>query len=356
MFRTLNRWWQRRKGNATKAIATSEQGIEAVQQPNEPAPSEWVAYDENLLERARTQWQFGDWESLAALSREILQHHPDRAKLALLAAAGHQQLGDMTLARQFTRLAQDWGASKKLISQVLIAGVHNTLGRASTFRGDKPRALKHFECAISTASQNGDARLVTKARIAEELESCSRKIKKNNINQITLEKGNEFSSVEYWENRYRDGGNSGYGSYGRLAEFKAEIINKFIEENEINDAIEFGCGDGNQLSKLKIKSYLGVDISKTAIIKCKNKFKNDPGKKFMTLHEFNKKPSKSQVTLSLDVIYHLVENEEFKKYINTLLDASNKYCVIYSSNEPHDTLQAKHIKQRNFTDWIKTNS
>ncbi len=43
-----------------------------------------VPYDENLLERARTQWQFGDWASLMKLERDTLQHHPDRAKLALL--------------------------------------------------------------------------------------------------------------------------------------------------------------------------------------------------------------------------------------------------------------------------------
>jgi hypothetical protein len=52
-----------------------------------------VPYDENLLERARTQWQFGDWDSLAKLERDTLQHHPDRAKLALLAAAGHLRTG-----------------------------------------------------------------------------------------------------------------------------------------------------------------------------------------------------------------------------------------------------------------------
>lgn len=46
-----------------------------------------VPYDEKLLKRSRTQWKFGDWASLAALNRETLQHHPDRAKLALLAAA-----------------------------------------------------------------------------------------------------------------------------------------------------------------------------------------------------------------------------------------------------------------------------
>ena len=32
----------------------------------------WVAFDENLLERTRTQWQFGDWESLSSISKESL--------------------------------------------------------------------------------------------------------------------------------------------------------------------------------------------------------------------------------------------------------------------------------------------
>ena len=59
-----------------------------------------VAYDENLLERARIQWQFGDWESLSQLRRDTLQHHPDRAKLALLVGAGHLQLGRPNQARE----------------------------------------------------------------------------------------------------------------------------------------------------------------------------------------------------------------------------------------------------------------
>lgn len=128
-------------------------------------PSELVPYDENLLERSRTQWQFGDWESLAKLERDTLQHHPDRAKLALLAAAGHQQLGNMGAARQLTRLAQDWGCSKKLISQILIAGVHNTLGQAATLSGSQQRALQHFEKSICIGVPHGDISLLTKARV-----------------------------------------------------------------------------------------------------------------------------------------------------------------------------------------------
>lgn len=127
-------------------------------------------YDEYLLDRARTQWQFGDWESLIKIERETLQHHPDRAKLALLAAAGHLQQGDNNTARQFTHLAQEWGCSKKLISQILIAGVHNSLGRASAINGDGQRALQHFENAIAAGVPAGEIRLLSKARLGEQLE------------------------------------------------------------------------------------------------------------------------------------------------------------------------------------------
>ncbi|MGB6192692.1 MAG: hypothetical protein WBF42_09515, partial [Terracidiphilus sp.] len=41
------------------------------------------------------------------------------------------------------------------------------------------------------------------------------------------------SSAEYWEQRYKAGGNSGVGSYSRLAEFKAEFLNRFVEEHQI---------------------------------------------------------------------------------------------------------------------------
>lgn len=125
-----------------------------------------VPYDENLLERARTQWQFGDWASLAKLDRDTLQHHPDRAKLALLAAAGRLQTGNDAEARQFIRLAQDWGVSTKLISQILVSGVYNSLARAAMCMGDSARSHKNFENAILVLQKSTDVRLVAEARAA----------------------------------------------------------------------------------------------------------------------------------------------------------------------------------------------
>ena len=123
-----------------------------------------VPYDEHLLERARTQWQFGDWDSLIKLDRNTLQHHPDRAKLALLTAAGHLQIGNPNEGMQYIRLAKDWGCSKKLLLQILSAGVHNSLGRAAARSGQQQRAFKHFEQAIRLGTPGNDARLLTQAR------------------------------------------------------------------------------------------------------------------------------------------------------------------------------------------------
>jgi hypothetical protein len=126
-------------------------------------------YDKHLFERARTQWQFGDWESLARIERESLYHHPQRASLALLAAAGHQQLGNMEDTRDFTRLAREWGATKKMISQVLIAGVYNTLGKASALCGQQQRAIGHFKKSLNTSGDEGDIRLLSQARAEQQV-------------------------------------------------------------------------------------------------------------------------------------------------------------------------------------------
>jgi hypothetical protein len=128
----------------------------------------WVAFDENLLDQARTQWQFGDWERLAAIPRESLQHHPERAKLAVLVAAGHGQCGNLDKFQQFIRLAQDWGCSRKLISQVLISGVQNSLGRASLAAGQPERAKLFFDQSVRTGMPGADLKLLVKARVRQQ--------------------------------------------------------------------------------------------------------------------------------------------------------------------------------------------
>ncbi len=162
------------------------------------------------------------------------------------------------------------------------------------------------------------------------------------------------TSPDYWERRYRAGGNSGDGSYGRLAEFKAEVLNRFVADNRIETVIEFGCGDGNNLSLAKYPSYVGLDVATGAIEICKKRFANDPTKSFYRYDAAtfvgNHRPFHAQLALSLDVIYHLVEDQIFAAYVHALFGAADNFVIVYSSD--FDAQQQSHVRHRRFTVWV----
>ena len=124
-----------------------------------------VPYDWHLLERVITQWQFGDWTSLLMLERETIEHHPDRATLALFGGVARLQKGRLDEGRQFFSMAKDWGCSKKQIAQMLAACVHDHMANANLLidRGD--RAVMHLEKALNTATPGCETSLLTQGRL-----------------------------------------------------------------------------------------------------------------------------------------------------------------------------------------------
>lgn len=159
------------------------------------------------------------------------------------------------------------------------------------------------------------------------------------------------TSQDYWITRYNAGGNSGDGSYNQLAAFKAETLNDFVTKAKIRQVIEYGCGDGNQLALSKYPSYLGFDVSGRALTLCKNAFAGDETKSFRHMSEY--KGDRAELTLSLDVIYHLVEDDVFLDYMKRLFDSADRYVVIYSSNtDENRPNQEAHVRHREFSRWV----
>lgn len=176
------------------------------------------------------------------------------------------------------------------------------------------------------------------------------------ISKITRTLNSLFfkGSQDYWERRYANGGNSGIGSYGDFATFKAKVINEFITKNGINSAIEFGCGDGHQLALINYKNYTGVDVSQSAINRCRAIYSGDNNKSFLHLSEHSTQTA--EIALSLDVLYHLTEDETYHEYLKKLFLSSTQFVIIYSTNFESATttpILNKHVRHRKFTDWVK---
>ena len=158
-----------------------------------------------------------------------------------------------------------------------------------------------------------------------------------------------FDSAQYWRDRYRAGGNSGAGSYGRLAQFKAEVINAFVREHGISSVIEFGCGDGAQLTLADYPAYVGFDVADESVETCRSRFAQDATKQFRNAADWSHE--RAQLTLSLDVIYHLIEDDVFHDYMRKLFFSAARYVIIYASNHEGGHIAA-HVKHRKFTEWV----
>lgn len=162
-----------------------------------------------------------------------------------------------------------------------------------------------------------------------------------------------WNSTDYWDGRYRKGGNSGAGSYNRLAVFKAEFLNRFVVQHRIFSVIEFGCGDGSQLELARYGSYVGVDVSSKAVEICRSRFSGDESKLFLQSNAFAPGTS-ADLVLSLDVVYHLVEGHVFETYMRQVFGSAARFVIVYSSNVDHEG-PPRHIRHRQFTQWIEHN-
>ena len=164
------------------------------------------------------------------------------------------------------------------------------------------------------------------------------------------------SSAEYWERRYGDGGTSGSGSYGPQADWKASVVNGLISELGITSAVELGCGDGNQLSYCDWPRYLGLDVSATAVRRCAAAFAADPTKSFArydpdafadTAGWFS-----ADAAVSLEVIFHLVEEEVLRTYLRTLFALGRRYVVVCSTDREDVPAANAHERHRRWTPML----
>ena len=157
-----------------------------------------------------------------------------------------------------------------------------------------------------------------------------------------------FSSAAYWESRYRANGASGAGSLGGLARFKAGVINRFVADNRVGSVIDLGCGDGSQLGLLALPAdYVGVDASPAGLAVCAARC---PGRRFVGVEALATLPP-AELTLSLDVLYHLTEDAVFAATVRALFGLARRFVLIYSSNADAG-FTAPHVRHRRFTDVV----
>ena len=161
---------------------------------------------------------------------------------------------------------------------------------------------------------------------------------------------------DYWEQRYADGGNSGSGSQGDLAQAKADHINTVLRRDDVTSVVDWGCGDGTLLSLLDLDTvrYVGVDVSASAIQLSAQK---RPEVALVLWREGADIYFSADLALSIDILFHFPDDDEYDKYLAALFRSSRRYVLIHNAEhgpDPHEHVRwrpvSSDVRQR-FPNW-----
>lgn len=148
--------------------------------------------------------------------------------------------------------------------------------------------------------------------------------------------------MAYWEARYASAGTSGSGSAGEAARSKAAYVNDLIRREQVRSVVDWGCGDGRQLDWLDLPAaYLGVDIAPAAITRC---IERHPDRAFLVWPEGIEVLVRAELALSLDVIFHLVDDGDFESYWDRLFASATRLVLVHATD--HDACGARHVRHR----------
>jgi len=145
---------------------------------------------------------------------------------------------------------------------------------------------------------------------------------------------------EYWNGRYKNGNNSGYGSYGE------QLIKKidWLSSLDINSISEIGCGDMNfaqaLLRRYPKASYNGQDISEFIIEENRKKF---PGLNFV--NKVDNLPV-ADLLLCVDVLFHIIQDSDVEAVLKQIEAKWSNYLAITAYER--DEEMGGHVRIRKF--------
>jgi SAM-dependent methyltransferase len=153
---------------------------------------------------------------------------------------------------------------------------------------------------------------------------------------VTVRKeSEEYKERTFWEDNYRRGLSSGYGSRGDEATWKLAEITRIAREFKVESLTDFGSGDGHLAFALNevlpAIRYRGIDIAPTAVQA--NTARALPNQTF-EVGDFGREfEAPADMVLCIDVLFHQATQERHDAVIANVCKNFRKVAVIVVWNE-----------------------
>lgn len=142
-------------------------------------------------------------------------------------------------------------------------------------------------------------------------------------------------SVKYWDKRYktRPELGSGKGSQGARGRWKADHVNRAAAS--VESVLDIGCGDARQAALYDVPGYLGWDPSAEAVRRARRLM---PKLAFVT----GPLPAPRDLHLSMDVIFHLLTEDEYAEHMTALFSAKRAVLICAPSKTGQTARHVRH--------------
>jgi len=148
----------------------------------------------------------------------------------------------------------------------------------------------------------------------------------------------DIESLKHWNSRYKEGRDSGGGSYGDIVFAKLKAMKTHILPEDVSSIFDLGCGDfsfGSRVSEMfPSAKYTAVDQSSVVIgrnIRIYNSKFN-----FKIQDNINED---ADLVLCVDVLFHVLREEKYNEILHGLIKHWKKYLVISAFDRDGETLE-----------------
>lgn len=130
---------------------------------------------------------------------------------------------------------------------------------------------------------------------------------------------------DYWNERYAAGGTSGPGSVGALRDWKRGVV--LSTAGPLTSVIDIGCGDLSFWDGCPPAQYTGLDLSTVIIARNQRRF---PDRRWICGAASVHPPVSAPVVLCFDVLFHILDETEFRRTLASLCACSEQWIFIYT--------------------------
>ena len=166
-----------------------------------------------------------------------------------------------------------------------------------------------------------------------------------------------MSNRHIWNQRYLNSKVKSRNAFNPTIRYVWSIINHYAGKDIKESCIDVACGDHSFWKYFlwwyrRCDNYIGIDISDIQIDINVKRFIHDEGKVFLVGNSADLfRGLERKVVLCIDLLFHILDDEEYKQTIINLCEYSKKWIILTNWSKEPENYNREYQQYRDFNEY-----